>query len=390
MKNFFNYINTIAKQPIIPKKAQYTTTILMPELDTTEGIYRSLLPAYIINGVEKDLRMLIVGMTAKLNISHNAKDFHITKDLIAETDHFVFPFVSFPIRNVIECIKKIKPSMKFSYYLDANYYLMPDTYPFAKEYKVKAMTTNIEDNIRVVDQVICTNNALLDFMLAKLKELYPGVIFGTDFWCQKLYILPELMKTDYSNEEVLKGRIKALIIGDDYHFSDINYISGILKDFQCKYKEAFNLTILGWDGNRGDRNYMKGIQFTHYARTPYLKYFETIKHIGPSVLIIPGTKSKFNDTSKNYVKYLEFAHMNIPVIAPLVSPYASLISTNKNGFLCEDKDSYSFQLETMLTEPAKAEGVLGSAYATANDNVITDPANLQRLIAIYFPGYTKK
>jgi hypothetical protein len=197
------------------------------------------------------------------------------------------------------------------------------------------------------------------------------------------------MKTDYTNEEVMKGRIKALIIGDDYQFSDINYVSGILKDFQCKYKESFNLTMIGWDGKRGDRNYMKGVEFTHYARTPYAKYFETIKHIGPSVLIIPANQSKFNDTSKNYIKYLEFAHMNIPVIAPFIAPYKELAQTNVNGFLCEDKDSYAFQLETLLTEPAKAEGVLGPAYATANDYVITDPANIQKLINIYFPGYAK-
>jgi hypothetical protein len=81
--------------------------------------------------------------------------------------------------------------------------------------------------------------------------------------------------------------------------------------------------------------------------------------------------------------------MNIPVIAPFIAPYKELAQTNVNGFLCEDKDSYAFQLETLLTEPAKAEGVLGPAYATANDYVITDPANIQKLINIYFPGYAK-
>lgn len=388
MKQFINYIETIATHPIIPKKAKMTTTILMPELDTTEGIYRSLLPAYVINGSEKDLRMLVVGISPKTNTSVNQRDFDIKKELIDETDHFVFPFVSIPLRPVIEKLKDYKPSLKFSYYIDANYYLMPEAYPFAKEYKMKKMIEIIEDNIKAVDQVITTNNTLIDYIIARLKETHPGVTFGTDFKLQKLYVLPDIMKTEYTNE-VIKGRIKALIIGDEYHFSDINYILGILKDFKAKYKESFELTLLGWDGKRGEKNYMKDIPFKHYARTTYSNYFQTINHIAPSVLIISANVNKFNDTTKNYVKYLEFAQMNIPVVCPNIEPFKELITTNVNGFLCEDKDAYAFQMETMLSEPAKYEGVTGIAYATAKDYSITDPNNIKKLVTIYFPGYGK-
>jgi glycosyltransferase involved in cell wall biosynthesis len=389
MKNFIAYINTIASNPIIPKKAKYTTTILMPELDTTEGIYRSVLPAYVINGADKDLRMLIVGLSAKMNISHNSKDFHIDKKLIAETDHFVFPFVSYPLQPAIDDIRALKPSVKFSYYIDANFYLMPEAYPFSKEYKLAKMIENIENNIKAVDRVIVTNKALMDYILKKLAERHPGITFGTMFYYQRLFILPDLMKTDYSNDPV-KGKIKALIIGDEYQFSDIHNIVGILKDLKCKYKDAFELNIIGWDGKRGDRTYLQQSDFNYHARVPYSKYFELIRHIGPDVLIIPSTKSKFNDTSKNYVKYLEFAHMNIPVIAPEIAPYTDLVETNKNGFLCADKDAYKFQLETMYTEPAKYEATLGVAYATAFDYNIAEASNIDKLKTIYFPDYGKK
>ena len=386
MKNFSKYLNAIAKSPIIPKKAKLTTTILMPELDTTEGIYRSILPSYIINGGENELRLLVVGMSANTKISHNAKDFNITGELIKETDHFIFPFVSYPLRPIVAAIKAAKPSMKFSYYIDANYYLMTDTYPFAKEYKVSKMIDIIEDNIKVVDQVITTNRHMNDYIAEKLKERHPGITFGTNFFYQRLYILPSLMKTDYANETV-RGKIKALIIGDEYQFTDINFISGILKDLKCKYKEAFDLTILGWDGKRNDKTYLGPDMFTYYKWVPYDKYFETIRHIGPNVLIIPANKNKFNDTSKNYIKYIEFAYMNIPVIAPFIAPYQDLITTNENGFLCEDKDAYTFQIETMFSEPAKYEGTLGIAYATASDYIITEKSNTNKIINIYFPGY---
>jgi hypothetical protein len=389
MKNFLNYINAVSTNPIIPKKAKMTTTILMPELDTAEGIYRSILPAYVINGTEKDLRMIIAGMTGKMNISINSRNFNISRKLIAETDHFVLPFVSFPLRPIVEEIKAAKPAMKFSYYIDFNYYLVPDSYPYSKEYKIKKIIEVIEDNIKVVDYVICTNNSLVDYIILKIKERHPGMNFGTPFEYQRLYILPSLMATDIA-PEVVRGRIKALIIGDEYQFSDINYIAGILKDFKSKYKESFELNIIGWDGVRGEKNYLKGIDFNHYERVPFFKYFNLIHQIAPTVLIIPSTKKEFNDTSKNNVKYLEFAQMNIPVLAPNVKPYSELISTNQNGFLCDDKDGYLFQLETMFSEPSKFEGVLGVAFATAVDYNITDPANLEKLKRIYFPGHGNK
>lgn len=388
MKNFIQYIKAISENPVIPKKAKLTTTILMPQLDTTEGIYRSLIPSYVINTAEKDLRMLIVGLSAKMSISNNDKDFHITKELMDETDHFVFPFVSFPLAPVIEKIREYKPGTKFSYYIDANYYLMPDTYPFAKQYKLAKMIESIEDNIKAVDQVITTNDFMNEYIINKLKEKYPDKKFGTMFLRQRLFIMPELMKTEYSNEPK-KGIIRALIIGDEYQFSDMNYITGILKDFKCKYKDVFDLHIVGWDGRRNDKAYLPKEDFTYHQRVPFAKYFELIKHIGPNVLIIPANKNKFNDTTKNIVKYLEFAYMNIAVIGPHIEPYKELITNNKNGFLCEDKDTYMFQLETMLTEPAKYEGTLGLAYATAVDYNIAESGNIDKLKKIYFPDYGK-
>lgn len=89
------------------------------------------------------------------------------------------------------------------------------------------------------------------------------------------------------------------------------------------------------------------------------------------------------------MKYLEFAQMNIPVICPNIDPFKELVTTNVNGFLCDDKDAYNFQLDTMLSEPAKAEGVLGVAYATAVDYSITNPKNIEKLKRIYFPDYGK-
>jgi glycosyltransferase involved in cell wall biosynthesis len=266
---------------------------------------------------------------------------------------------------------------------------MPEAYPFAKEFRTAEMVKSIEDNIRAVDRVITTNEALIDYIIEKIKERYPGQTFGTTFHCQPLFIMPDLMKTEYTSITE-KNKVKVLIIGDDYQFSDINFIKGILKDFKIKYKETGEIHIIGFDGKKHNKNYLQGLEFTHHPKVPFIKYFELIKHIGPDVLLIPANNSKFNATSKNYIKYLECAHMNIAVIAPNIPPYSKLITTNENGFLCPDKDSYLFQLDTMFTEPSKAAGTLGIAYATAVEYNITEAGNIEKMKKIYFPDHGKK
>ena len=80
------------------------------------------------------------------------------------------------------------------------------------------------------------------------------------------------MKTDYTNE-VVKGKIKAIMIGDEYQFSDMNFILGTLKSFIAKYKDSFDLTIIGWDGKRNDKFYMKDIPVHLLCPYPVFKIF---------------------------------------------------------------------------------------------------------------------
>lgn len=390
MKNFIKYIGAITDNPFVPKEAKHTTTILLPELDTTEGIYRSLLPSYIFNGMP-DYRVIIMGLTEKVGISHNAKDFIITEKLIKESDHIIFPFVSFPLQMAVDEIRDIKPSMKFSYYIDANYYLMPDSYPHAKEYKLAKMIDLIECNIKAVDQVIVTNKALKDYIADKLEERHKGVVFNTKIVWQPLFILPELTKVQYENKPV-KGKVKVLIIGDEYHFTDINWIKGTLLNLKVKYKETIEIHIIGFNGKRGDKNYLSDLKFEYHERVSYFKYFELIKHIGPDVLLIPANKNTFNNTSKNYIKYIELAYLNVPVIAPNIRPYGNcpesqdnIIATNQNGFLCDTKEDYMMQIESIFTAKEKFDSVLDLAYATGVDYDIKAGNNIEILKKIYFP-----
>lgn len=395
MENFIKYIKEISKNPILPERKEKTTTILMPELDTTEGMYRSVLPSYVFTG-HKQYRMICIGLTTKMKISPNEKDFALFPKLIDETDHFVFPFVSYPLQPIIDVVREYRNKhnknrpIKFSYYIDANFYLMPDQYPFAKEYNQAKMIESIEANIKSVDQVIVTNKLLKNYIADKIKEKYTSETFNTLISYQPLYVLPELTKAIIPDKPAPK-KTKILIIADDYQFSDINYIKGILEFAKNKYKDKLDIYIMGFDGKRGNKDYLNDLEYFYIPQVEYYKYFVTIRNIAPDCLIIPGKKTKFNETSKNYIKFLEFACLEIPVIAPAFEPYQSMIESNRTGFLAKDKEDFLFQIDTLIEDKEKFKGVLNfaSAYATLDFNIASKD-NIDLLSQIYFSENEQK
>lgn len=387
MKQFKQYINSVIQDPFLTKTVSQVTTILLPTLHTTEGIYRSALPSYVLNSIP-DHKMILAGLSDKIEISHNVKDLVISQKLIRESSHIVFPFVSYALSPIIDNIRATKPNMRFSYYIDSNYYLMPESYPYSKQYKLSKILEIIEGNIKAVDQVIVTNKTLKDYIADKLKERHPDVKFNTNIIYQPLFILPQLLKTDYENSKKA-DRTKVLIIGDQYQFSDINFLKGILKEYKSKNTDKCEIHIIGFDGIKGNKNYLSDIDYQYHKRVPYFQYFELIKHIAPDVLLVPANKNTFNSSSKNYIKYIEAAYLNIPVIAPNIEPYSELITTNRNGFLCDAKEDYLMHLEFMFTAPEKFDAVLGHAYAMAVDYDISIESNIDILKNIYFTQNAK-
>jgi hypothetical protein len=291
--------------------------------------------------------------------------------------------VSQPLKPIIDWCLTHNPKLKFSYYIDFNYYYTPDSYPFSNEYSKAEAIEIIEDNILHVNQVILTNHSLYNFLHTNLSEKPQFKGCGTELTYQQLYFDKTLIPEDMA---LIKNDGKKKRFGfvlNQRQFSDINYIKGVLKDFMKEHAAEATLVILGFNGVHKGKNYLSGLDIEHHARVPFVDYFEKLNSLAIDCFVIPASPNQFNKTSKNYIKYLEFSRLGIPVIAPDIEPYKRIVSPNGNGVLCDKKESWTFQMGTFLKDPDKFEGMLVHSAATSLDYDINDSDNLDKLLQVY-------
>jgi hypothetical protein len=388
MKEFAKYVERVDRARNISefpqvKDHEYTVLILQPEGGTTEGIYRSLLPSLVLNR-DTNIRCLPLGYSEHLeSTSINEKAFEIKEKAAEIANHIVFPFVSQPLKPIMDWCREINPEIKFSYYIDFNYYYTPDSHPFANEYNKAEALEIIEDNILHVDQVIFTNHSLYSFLHAHLSEKPQFKGCGTELTFQEMYFDKTLIPEDMA---LIKNSGKKKRFGfvlNQRHFSDINYIKGVLKEFMKEHSAEAELVILGFNGIHKGKNYLKEINFEHHPTVPFFDYFEKLNELAIDCFVIPASPNKFNETSKNYIKYIEFSRLGVPVIAPNIKPYQKIISPNGNGVLCDKKETWTFQMETFLKDPDKFESMLTHSSATALDFDISDKQNMEKLMQVY-------
>lgn len=391
MKKFKEYLEklrlakNLSEFPV-RKDHNYTVSFIMPEINSTEGIYRTLLPSMHLNS-KTTIRAIPVGLSEQSeSLSINQKDYNVRRGLAEISDHIVFPFVSYPLEPILTQLKSVNKKLKFSYYIDFNYYFLPDSYPFMDEYSMAEAIASIEKNITLADQVIVTNHSLYNYLHLELskKENIKGC--NTNICYQPLYFDKELIDEVFfpaDDEKKKKGKKRFGMVMNQSHFSDLSFIKGILKEFLKNHSGSAELVLLGWNGDYKGKNYLSNIEVEYHPSVSFADYFQKLVDLNIDCFLIPAKPNKFNDTSKNIVKFYDFTRINKPVILPDIEPYKKIAKHNDSAVLCHDKDSWKFEMEVFLKDPQKYEGLADRAFVSIIENEISDPDNLKILMEIY-------
>ena len=144
----------------------------------------------------------------------------------------------------------------------------------------------------------------------------------------------------------------------------------------AKNSDKAEIVMIGYNGMHKNTNYMKGIEFTHVNHINFFEYYQGILDLAFNVVLIPARKNKFNTTSKNYIKWLEFTNIGVSVIMPDMEPYNKVVTHNSTGIVCGSTEDWIKELNVIMTDKVKSEEIYNSAYSLAMEYNIDLSNNL--------------
>lgn len=123
------------------------------------------------------------------------------------------------------------------------------------------------------------------------------------------------------------------IVVNQSNLEDIAYYNKDLQAINKLYEDKVSIVLLGYKPEDDKINALDNVEFEYYKPVSIIHYFKYLKDAKIDLLFIPLIHNLYNATSENYKKYLEAGIHSIPVIAPNIFPYNTVISDKQNGFL---------------------------------------------------------
>lgn len=365
IKRYFEALSkgaTLSEIPYGMKRADYTITFVQPILGTTEGWYKMIVPGMAMNRDNRHIRCIFVGMEL-FDPGRNVNDFNfrLKRGLLQITDHLVLPFISQDLSEVLEKCRTVNKRIKFSYWVDFNYYHTPDSSRFRESYKGKIAFDKIEKNISLVDRIFCSNRDLGEYLVDNLKSKLEGS--GTQVRFHPIFFDKTYKRHVRENKNTRKReKFTVGLIASVDHIADVHFIRGALIEFDKRHKGMSHVVIVDYDGMSGGKNNLKSLNFQYVPRLDPFNYYQGIYDLGIHVLLLPCRDSLYNRTSRNYAKWLEFVNvMGIPVIMSDIPPYNKLVQHGFTGLLCKTTDTWVDEIGNIMLNVERSRHIHYSA-----------------------------
>lgn len=167
--------------------------------------------------------------------------------------------------------------------------------------------------------------------------------------------------------EVKKRALRIGVIVNGFNLEDIKFYNEQFKRINKLYKDKVKLVFFGYDPEQDNLNALDGVNYEFVKPVSIIHYFKQLKALNIDLLFIPLIQNVFNITSENYNKYMELGIYSIPVIAPDIYPYNTVIRDKQNGFIFGKREDFISYLVELLS---KNIGLIRLCGNHANEEVL--------------------
>lgn len=185
--------------------------------------------------------------------------------------------------------------------------------------------------LRLADTVVVTTPVL--------KELYEP-------YSQKIIIIPNYVSEDMCRDipKTENEKVRVLWSGSASHQPDLALLEGPFAQLLSS-----NLPLeIHCQGPLDFAKIFKSDKVISHPGTSFAEYLNTIQAINPDVAVCPLKENPFN-LAKSNLKYLQMSLMEAAVVASDYGEYHNTITSEVDGILVKDSDSWIKQITYLVT-----------------------------------------
>lgn len=138
------------------------------------------------------------------------------------------------------------------------------------------------------------------------------------------------------------------IIADGMNDEDILYYNKELKAINKLYRDRIRIVVMGYKNENDKLNMLDGVIFEYVKPVSIIHFYKQLASLQIDLLFIPLINNVYNQSSEDSDKYLNAGAFRIPVIAPDMYPYHTLISDEVNGFIFGQRENFIPYLRELL------------------------------------------
>lgn len=310
------------------------------------GYYRMIAPYFELN--KTDTHSAVISNLHKWSFNNGFEDYdHAHDERLWQWAHYVvFPAIFVSLADSLDQALHINPRLKFVMDIDCLYHAMPEQHPAFRKLDAERLQTLIA-NLLLMDVVTTPTNELMDWYMAYLNQhhattgglfaSYPNLLSSVGY--------EDIVSIKQSKTNV----VRIGIIGNPATYFDTLGIVGLLKQIKKEYGNGVELILFGWNGKIGKSDHqLEGLEFTQVKSVAFTHYLGKLNSLRLDMALLPMLDIPYNTEGKSFVKYLELAAFQIPVVASLFSPYSDIIEDGFNGLLAEDRADWYDHTRRMI------------------------------------------
>lgn len=345
------------------KKGRLNFLFVETQLSTV-SLYKAIFPFFYLYDVQNNIINFSTALTGldkyDKNLQIASLHTRLTDEQIEWADVIFYPFTGEDLSDEYKRIKEKEKTICFN--VDLNFYELPQDHPL-KNIFIEPVIKNIEHNICNADYTITSNSNLQKYLAEKKYKGKPktkfayipyflgGDIVNSDIEADNA-MLQLLKNTTEKNPSKIKvqskGKKRNQVISKDniVHepinigivYSDLIDYTPFLDTFKKLNKLGYvTLVFIGYDPDKQEKDKFFGLSYSYVKNCSVKFYYKLIYNLKLDFCFIPLEDNIYNCSSENINRFLECGIFGVPVIAPDMYPYNSVLYDTTNGFLYKDK-----------------------------------------------------